>query len=185
MSIIRFAAIAALTLFCAMPGRASTVQPAVPKIESFTGEIQIKVGDKVYSIIPGGKLPDIHEGDEVTIVSGDAVFSINGSTIKGSAGASFKYSSDATGAVTVSAIAGSLTIVKGKETSTVNAGNSSVIAKAKEEVTPKKTETVIVKKDDKDKQEPVVIPLIVNTVQKDETIEKDENVLTVVSPSAP
>ena len=76
-----------------------------PKMQilSFTGQIQIKVGNEIIGVVPGGKMPDIPAGAEIIIVSGEAVLQAGNTVIKADGGDSFTYNTGKGGGVEIAA----------------------------------------------------------------------------------
>ncbi|MBI4423582.1 MAG: hypothetical protein HY554_07645 [Elusimicrobia bacterium] len=71
------------------------------KILSFTGQVQIKIGNEVIGVVPGGKIPDIPAGAEVIIVSGEAVMQSGDTVVKADAGTSFTFNTNDAGSVQI------------------------------------------------------------------------------------
>lgn len=94
-------AIAALVLGFATAAHAA--DPVKLNILSFTGQIQIKIGNEVIGVVPGGKMPDIPAGAEIIIVSGEAVLQSGNTTIKADGGDSFSFNAGKGGGVQIAA----------------------------------------------------------------------------------
>lgn len=223
MSHKRSVAAAVLALLFSIP--ASAAAPNL-KVVSFTGEVQIKIGDKLISVIPGVEAPEIPVGAEVKIVSGEAVFQAGDTAVSGSAGANFTFSAkeaaggltisiapaadsrpvtvasgghsavvaagsaanvvkDAKGGVSITAAAGSIAVTKPDgSTVRVTAGESVMIAKAPEPKPEAKPEAAPTEEGAPASYD-TGTPPPPQTTLRDEVVEEEEGVDTVVSPSSP
>lgn len=85
----------------AQPRGKVDAKPSGPmmRILSFTGQLQIKVGNEVIGVVAGGKMPEIPTGAEVIVVSGEAVFQAGDMVVKASGGDSFAFSAGKSGAI--------------------------------------------------------------------------------------
>lgn len=97
--------LASIVLVAGLAAGAVAQPKAAPKMQilSFTGQIQIKVGNEVIGVVAGGKIPDIPAGAEVIVVTGEAVLQAGDTVVKADAGSSFAFTASDAGAVQIAA----------------------------------------------------------------------------------